>query len=487
MIAHLQIVLWALHVLWGLKGIWFSERIRLWRKSINLYLSFLAFTDGVVEQLRSAMACALLSAVYDYDTDWAWGSYKGRNFKTLLRRLLVQGEARQMAMKLFNKDLGHALSTDGLERGSVALLFYRRVINSQWMRKYSDEKISTFGRSLQIIDDLLDLRLDHMAGNTNCFLAYNGNRARKFAQEAHEFLESDFFRKLKEHSRIYKILERKTRKELGKFAIKGVTFGTLWNIGRPTTGIYACLVSFLGFRFCDEAMTMACLLTSLSFAIGTTSIMVFNDYVDRENDRKKGKVLASDYPAEVLKYHWWLGLASVLSLGSLAWFSLPVTIFCFVILIIGDLYSSLRRRVVIQNMVVALCSGAPVLCGMIFKGELEFRGLLVFITLVYLILINEIFKDIEDRKTDKGYKETIATRKNHTYAIMVAVSLSYPASLPIILMGMLIGKWSLLLLIFFPIITWQLAMNFMSPESFHRAMGSMRWMIKALLLILLLT
>ncbi|MFA7653416.1 MAG: Fic family protein [Candidatus Magasanikbacteria bacterium] len=103
---HLRLVFWALHILWGLKGIWPTDRFRLWKKSINLYLAFLAFTDTErpFTQLRSAMLSAIVSAVYDYDSDWTLGSREGKNYLPLIQ-FIESEEARTLAASLFVADV----------------------------------------------------------------------------------------------------------------------------------------------------------------------------------------------------------------------------------------------------------------------------------------------------------------------------------------------------------------------------------------------
>jgi hypothetical protein len=138
---HLRVIWNALRFMWGVKSIvWGPDRFWLWRKSVNLYLSFLAFADEARphEQLQLAMACAIISAVYDYDSDHEFGNRTGRNFKTVLHQLIDSAPIKERAIRLFDKDTTHSLTTDGLERGSEALRFYRLVINAQWMRAYSD-------------------------------------------------------------------------------------------------------------------------------------------------------------------------------------------------------------------------------------------------------------------------------------------------------------------------------------------------------------
>ena len=160
---YIQLALWALVVLWQFKTINHINRLLLWRKTMNLFVCFLAFTDTSrpYRQLRGAMLCAILSALYDYDTDWVpIEQYRDSHFLELLNKEVTNESARTSAGKLFTADKENRVSEDGLERGGTALLFYHLLIKSEWMSRYSSEHIAFFGSRLQIIDDLLDLNED---------------------------------------------------------------------------------------------------------------------------------------------------------------------------------------------------------------------------------------------------------------------------------------------------------------------------------------
>lgn len=215
---HLVYIFWALRTLWGLKEISRLNRLRLWRKSFNLYLAFLAFTDKKrpTLQLKRAMISAYLSAVYDYDTDWI----RTKNPETSmffreLRRLLKDHPNEEAAIKaaedLFQIDWENKLSVHGLERGSVALRFYWLVIRSEWMEDYTENEIDSFGRKLQIVDDILDWEKDTEKGHTNCF---NTEEKISYVVEGERFLDSPFFCKLVKNSWIYWLLRRTCKRKL---------------------------------------------------------------------------------------------------------------------------------------------------------------------------------------------------------------------------------------------------------------------------------
>lgn len=201
---YLQPCLWALIVLWQIKTIRLRHRVRLYVKSVKLFLSFLAFTDRErpPEQLRQAMMGAELSAVYDLDTDQKpVRQLEDSTYLVHLRQLVSNRRVRRPARRLFIRDLEGRQSVDGLERGSVALTFYNAIINSRWLRVYSAGEISHSGRCLQILDDALDLVKDRVNGDKNSLL---GERRHLHLAEGTRFMRSAFFGRLAENSWIYR-------------------------------------------------------------------------------------------------------------------------------------------------------------------------------------------------------------------------------------------------------------------------------------------
>lgn len=221
--SYLRCFVWALQVLWELTEISIVNRLRLWRKSRNLFLAFLAFTDRErpAEQLSGAMSCAVLSAVYDYDTDWIRtpdpeASFFFRLLNSLLQDHPSRTSAITIARKLFRTDWGNRLSVSGLERGSAALRFYRLVIGSRWMAEYSDDEIDFYGRNLQIIDDLIDRESDARSGDTNCFLTPD---AQLCADQIRLFFLSRFYCALEENSLFYRLFRVRCERKLKEIAL----------------------------------------------------------------------------------------------------------------------------------------------------------------------------------------------------------------------------------------------------------------------------
>src|SRR3989344_1618322 len=150
---HIRQALWALAVLWKFKTIRRIDRLRLWMKTVRLYASLLAFTDAwrPKQQLGNAAICSLITALYDYETDWVPISNKKDSITVrIIHQYVGHGYASAIAEKLFQEDLGDQLTADGLERGSVAFALYRSVIGSTWLKAYSVQDVAALGRLLQI-------------------------------------------------------------------------------------------------------------------------------------------------------------------------------------------------------------------------------------------------------------------------------------------------------------------------------------------------
>lgn len=430
MTAHLHQILWSLRVLWRVKGIvWPFDRLRLWKKTIHLYMSFLAFTDVIrpADQLRRAMICAILSAVYDYDSDWNHGARNGANFLALLNQYVESEKARTFAARLFLEDVAKDLSTDGLERGSGALYFYWLVIDSAWMRRYSKDEIMSFGQKLQIIDDLLDLDHDHLADDQNCLL--QKDRAQAYADEAREFLTSKFFVLLQANSHVYRSIGRMATKTLRRFGSDQATFSQLLRAGRPmTAGLFGFVLPLISFGFWNEAPWLTRFIVAFCFMGLTMSIMIFNDWRDRRHDRRKGKFLASENEQEFWSFWVQLSMATSLLLLLVVIIDPLTAAFCAGVWLIGLVYSLFPQLYLIQNLTVALLAGSPALVGAVYHRSLGRDSILTFLVFASILMIGEILKDIEDARIDRGYKATIPTTRGHPAAVSALIGLVFMAA-----------------------------------------------------------
>lgn len=412
MIAYVQMCLRALVVLWQLKKITRVHCLKLWLKSLNLYFCFLAFADKErpKNQCWNAMVAALLSAVYDHDTDWSVAlDYESSNFRLLLESYVRDEDAVKIGRSLFERDLEGKLSEDGLERGSAALTFYTAIIGSVWMDCYTPQEINAFGRLLQIIDDLIDFDNDKKKGHKNCFLCSSHD---SFLVEAQVFLESDFYHQLEDHSRVYRMLELKCQETINTFDGNIPSKQQLFKTTRPHCGIYSSALTFasMGFSLSSLALTA---LTAASFFGITSSVIVFNDLIDRHHDVKKKKTFARDH-AWLLSMFWCklsaLTLIPLLALGAV---NVWMGILCLAVWCAGLVYSFIPHWYVAQNLLVALCSASPVLAAVVDRGEISYHLISIFFAIFMTVFISEVVKDIEDQRHDAGYKNTIPVKHGH--------------------------------------------------------------------------
>lgn len=407
---HIKCIIFAFQEILKIRQILFLDSIALFIKSCNLYFSFLAFTDKErpFDQLHRAMQCASLSAIYDYDTDW--GKPAGLKnhvvFVDFLGKYITSSQAQDVALQLFIVDSQHKLSECGLERGSAALLVYALHIGSRWLSKYSKEEIEIKGRKLQQVDDALDIIRDFRNGDKNSFLINDLLEKEGLIQETKEFLEGDFFRKLADNSFIYRFIRWQCKKML-RLEVEAPFWRKMVSTSRPYTVLFAGLVTWIGFRFHDFDNLTVISLTLLGFLGITSCIMSFNDLIDRENDKKKKKFFASQYHTELKFYCEILCLICIIILLPIAFIDMWLFSFCMWIFLLGMLYSFITHWYIIQNLVVAVCAAAPILCGSISLRQFNLRVAASSMAIFGIIWAREIIKDIEDRKADLGYKVTI--------------------------------------------------------------------------------
>lgn len=377
------------------------------------------------------MICAFLSVMYDYETDWhPIASADDSAFLQLLNRYVGNIDAVQKASELFITDSNGKLSKDGLERGSGAFRFYCSVIGSKWLAKYPKTELDEFGRSLQLVDDLLDFNNDRKHGDVNCFLS--GEQRRRFIEEAREFLQSDFYKELAKRSGVYTLVHWRCQHVCHKLCDTLPTLRQITHAHRPPTALYAGLAVFAGFKLATIEINWLTVIVALVFALITANIMVFNDLVEREHDREKGKNFCHEHTWSVgSAFALEVAIISVLLLV-IACADIMIALFGASVWIIGLLYSIrlVRKWYVVQNLIVAMCSASPILCGVINTRTMTISVLLVFCSLTALILMREFLKDIEDVLSDVGYKKTLPTRKGVMMTVLSILILVYlPATL----------------------------------------------------------
>lgn len=478
---HLEQCLGALQALWKYTDITRKDRLRLLAKSIRLYLCFLAFMDRERprEQCRRGMIAAVVTAVYDYETDWVPISDPGqsRTF-AFLARYVENAYARQIARELFATDLARQLSADGLERGSVSLTFYHAVIGSRWLGAYCETEINEFGRRLQMVDDLLDYEQDRRLGHTNCFVTDNRDR---FLAEVETFVRDDFFRALCERSVVYRVLALKCGRLMND--VRGAAPATRWELfraGRPKNAVFAAALALATARLAHVHAPLATLI-AVAYAILSISIMMANDIVDRNHDAKRGKTFARDHVWELVQFWIRWDLATLAVIAAVGVFDAFVALFLGLVWLVGIGYSFVQRWYVVQNVIVAFCVASPALATMLSTRGLNGRSVLVFGAVFGTIWMREIVGDIDHVLADRGYKETLPTRLGHLLTMFYLLGLIY---LPI---GFLVFYPSVVVrsvAFLFGAVAFANAMMFMRPDRQPWAIRSLNLVLAALVITL---
>ncbi len=187
------------------------------------------------------------------------------------------------------------------------------------------------------------------------------------------------------------------------------TVHVLIRSSRPSTGLYAFLLTLLGFKAFAWSNLGVGILSAVLFALITMSIMSFNDLIDAENDRRKNKLFASNHK-HILFWYWLCGVVIICFLISFLFMeSADLALFCSFIWLIGLWYSFIPHWYIAQNAIVAFCSGSPVFCAMIYHGSLSEFVVMTFVLFSAVIWQNECYKDAQDVCSDHGYKRTLHT------------------------------------------------------------------------------
>lgn len=265
-----------------------------------------------------------------------------------------------------------------------------------------------------------------------------------------------------------------------------VSFLQLFLAGRPVTaGLFGFVLPIVGFTSNPDWSWGVSVLTAVSFSGLTMSIMVFNDWKDRHHDRKKGKFLASEHPKEFLGY--WMILSAVTS-GLLMLVAVQdpwLAGFCAFVWGVGILYSYIPHWFITQNLVVALCGGAPALCGGVHSRELNADSVLTFLLFMTLLFMGEVYKDIEDAWMDVGYKATLPVRLGLVRTVVGLIAIT---PVPTLIGALHPNPWVLrIMVIGMPMLMFTQAILLFQPKNIAGTRRIMEGLITILLLTLLIT
>jgi hypothetical protein len=147
-----------------------SEWKRYLTKSVSFALCYAAF--GATRRWREswrAGEAAFLCCAYDVVTDWRMFAREDRLiFETILNERVSDPNVRQLALDLYVKEHRGELTSDGLERGPIALRFTLQLMQCERAREHDWPNVDELGELLQIVDDVLDYEDDLESGDINC-------------------------------------------------------------------------------------------------------------------------------------------------------------------------------------------------------------------------------------------------------------------------------------------------------------------------------
>lgn len=422
---HLWLVVWAFRAMWREKSIQRADRVRLFVKTLCLYWSFLGFVDldRPTTQLHRAMLAALMTAIYDYETDTRpVARFEDSICARLLKTYPVGREAEIVAENMMRRDLARTFSEDGLERGSDALVFYSLFINSSWMTGLRPRQIRHFGFLLQIIDDLHDYKADMRTGDQNCL---RGSGRERHLASAQAFIESPFWNELEKRSWVYTYLRFECMRKLDEFSGHvRPSFRQFVKVARLQTAVYAALLTSIGFMLYRPIAWGAMLSCALSFSLATMSIMMHNDICDWRIDLRKGKDFAYRNMYALAGFWMKLNVAVVLSLAVVSLYSNGAATLIGLTWAIGLGYAGLKHRELLQSWLVAFCAAMPVLAGSAHRESIKLAALAVFGFFFFLVNARERLSDIRDRDADQGLKRTLAARHSVNMVSIMSVVMS---------------------------------------------------------------
>ncbi|MCX6826425.1 MAG: UbiA family prenyltransferase [candidate division Zixibacteria bacterium] len=188
--------------------------------------------------------------------------------------------------------------------------------------------------------------------------------------------------------------------------------------------LLAGMLTLCGFQLAVGSIQGAWL-PALVVVVIASSTMVWNDYRDREHDRKKGKDFACLNRWRFLAFGltlWFVSIALSLAIGvfeswTMACLALGITAS-------GLVYSETRLVPFVPNALVALTAASPVLFPLA-AGHHDFRLLLFYLAVTLAIHAREIAKDFDDVDIDPGYKWTLLQRVGQRRSLVIIEALLF--------------------------------------------------------------
>ncbi|PIR75486.1 MAG: hypothetical protein CO030_00530 [Candidatus Magasanikbacteria bacterium CG_4_9_14_0_2_um_filter_42_11] len=211
--------------------------------------------------------------------------------------------------------------------------------------------------------------------------------------------------------------------------------------GRPGAGIFAALLTFVSFLLVKQPLPwLPMLVTMFAYDRLTRNIMTSNDIQDAAHDAKKGKRLALDHPRAIRKYWRRQARFILVLIAFIGVLGNPfLAMFMTGVWLLGLGYSFKPKWYPWNNLTVAFCSGSPAFAGTIYHGgQGALAAWFVFAIFASIMWVREVYKDIEDKDVDPGYKQTMVTTSGQGGTLSRLIALIYLPSIFILLYSMVI-------------------------------------------------
>lgn len=145
-----------------------GEKKRYFVKCRNLALLYIGFSQKRTQtEVKGAAKAAFLSCAYDVCSDWREPKDFSPIFEVIMKA--ESPDLANIAIHLFQRDIAGKLKQDGLERGVVALIFIAKCMDvHDELDALIVGGIEKLGMLMQIVDDILDYKVDLASGDQNC-------------------------------------------------------------------------------------------------------------------------------------------------------------------------------------------------------------------------------------------------------------------------------------------------------------------------------
>ena len=180
-----------------------------------------------------------------------------------------------------------------------------------------------------------------------------------------------------------------------------------WVLALRTHVSFVCLlITIASFKLngWDESVWLCSFFVFLS----CSSSMLYNDWIDRDHDKRKGKYFTSEKEKYFFCYVVIFYLAQIAYCVYLFKINNFYGIIGLCMMILGVLYNYVRNFDLLSNLIVSLSFALTCLFAITNSYTLEGIVWMVFIFLT--AYAREIIKDLIDMGIDKGYKRSMALR-----------------------------------------------------------------------------